>query len=83
MEDSYWGRVKGLQRAHKISQNDLAEYTGIPIRTLWGWIYRDCIPDASRACLIAQALGVTVEYLVTGVDDIPEGKTGILTLSHA
>ena len=57
-------------KSHKITQKKFALYTGIPHRTLVGWIHRNCIPDASRACVIAEALGVTVEYLVRGSDDI-------------
>ena len=70
MQDNFWARVKRLMKSHKISQKNFALYTGIPIRTFWGWIHRNCIPDASRACAIAEALGVTVEYLVRGIDDI-------------
>ena len=69
MQDYFWARAKRLIKAHKLSQKDFAEYVGIPISTFWGWIHRNCIPDATRACAIAQALGVTVEYLVTGIDD--------------
>ena len=57
-------------KAHKISQEKFAEYIGLTVRTLWGWIYHNRIPDAATACSIAEALGVTVEYLVRGTDDI-------------
>jgi len=57
-------------RAHRISQKNFAEYTGIPYRTLIGWMYRNIIPDASRAVLIAEALGTTVEYLVRGTGSV-------------
>jgi len=70
MEDHFWGRAKALMKSHKITQENFALYTGIPTRTLLGWFHRNCIPDASRACAIAEALGVTVEYLVRGSDDI-------------
>ena len=69
MKEDFWIRVKSLIKAHKMSQKAFAEYIGIPIQTFNGWISRNCIPDASRACAIAQSLGVTVEYLVMGVDD--------------
>ena len=69
MAESFWQRAKNLIKSHKISQHDFAVYIGIPPRTFWGWIHRNVIPDASRACLIAEALGVTVEYLVRGTDD--------------
>jgi len=70
MTDQFWIRVKRLLKSHKISQQNFAIYIGVPTRTFWGWIHRNCIPDASRACAIAEALGVTVEYLVRGCDDI-------------
>jgi len=70
MENNFWARVKRLMRSHKITQKNFATYIGIPTRTFWGWIHRDCIPDATRACAIAEALGVTVEYLVRGSNDI-------------
>ena len=70
MEDQFWTRVKRLLKSHRISQENFARYIGIPSRTFWGWIHRDCIPDAARACSIAEALGVTVEYPVRGTDDV-------------
>lgn len=70
MEEQFWVRVKRLIKAHKISRKDFAQYVGIPTKTFDSWIYRNCMPEASRACVIAQALGVTVEYLVMGADDV-------------
>ena len=69
MEDNFWTRVKLHIKAHRMSRKEFAEYTGIPGRTFESWIRRNCIPDATRACVIAQALGVTVEYLIMGIDD--------------
>jgi transcriptional regulator with XRE-family HTH domain len=43
---------------------------GVPAGTFWSWIYRNDIPDARTACAIAESLGVTVEYLVRGTDDV-------------
>jgi transcriptional regulator with XRE-family HTH domain len=67
---SFWSRVKEELKAHRYSQKDLAEYAGIALQTLRGWIHYGRIPDAVTACSIAEALGVTVEYLVRGSDDI-------------
>jgi len=66
----FWTRVKQQIKAHKYSQTKLADYIGIPLQTLRGWIHYKRIPDAAIACNIAEALGVTVEYLVRGSDDI-------------
>ena len=70
MKDSFWVRTKYLLKTHKISQRKLAGYIGIPPGTLLNWIYRDLIPDARTACAIAEGLGVTVEFLIRGTDDI-------------
>jgi len=71
MEQSrFWVRARQQIKAHKYSQKKLAEYIDVPVQTLWGWIHYNRIPDAMTACDIAEALGVTVEYLVRGSDDI-------------
>jgi transcriptional regulator with XRE-family HTH domain len=44
----------------------LAQDIGVSFGTFQGWIARDTLPDAVFAHKIAQALGTTVEYLVTG-----------------
>jgi transcriptional regulator with XRE-family HTH domain len=65
----FWSRVKKELKAHRCSQKYLAEYVGIALQTLRGWIHYDRIPDAITACYIAEALGVTVEYLVRGNEE--------------
>lgn len=70
MEESFWTRAQRLIKAHKISQAKFAEYLSLPLPTFSGWIYHNRMPDAATACCIAEALGVTVEYLVRGNDDI-------------
>ena len=70
MKDLFWVRTRYLLKTHKISQRNFAGYIGIPPGTLWNWMYRNLIPDAKTACDIAESLGVTVEFLVRGSDDI-------------
>ena len=65
-ENTFWGRVRILIRAHKISQEKFASYTGINYYTLKSWLYYDRIPDIYTACDIADALGVSVNYLARG-----------------
>jgi len=64
----FWKRVRTQIRAHKVSQTQLAEHIGLNPRTFQGWIYHNRLPDIDSALLIAAALGVGVEYLVTGQD---------------
>jgi transcriptional regulator with XRE-family HTH domain len=50
-----------------LQQKELAHKTKIHIRSIEKYLQNDgSIPSADKAVKIAQALGVTVEYLVTG-----------------
>lgn len=54
---------------------ELAYATGIPKQTIDNYLLSNgSMPTADKAVAIAQALGVTVEYLVTGME-IPNKKT--------
>ncbi|MCL2270671.1 MAG: helix-turn-helix domain-containing protein [Treponema sp.] len=56
-----------------IQVKELAEITGISRYTLGNYLsVRERIPTADVAVKIAQALGVSVEYLVTGEEHIIE-----------
>ena len=50
-----------------IEQKELAAKTGISLKTIENYVKKDSsVPSADKAVLIAQALGVTVEYLICG-----------------
>ena len=50
-----------------MEQKELAAKTGLSLKTIENYVKKDSsIPSADKAVLIAQALGVTVEYLVSG-----------------
>ena len=50
-----------------IGQKELAAKTGLSLKTIENYVKKaSSVPSADKAVLIAQALGVTVEYLVTG-----------------
>ena len=68
--DSFWGRVIILMRAHKISQVKFAAYIGVSFGTFKDWLRFNRLPDIYTACDIADALGVSVDYLARG----KEGK---------
>ncbi len=55
-----------------IKVKELASHTGISPRTIEGYLSsRASIPPADVAFKIARALGVTVEYLITGEERDP------------
>ena len=68
---SFWNRVKQLIKSNNTTQRGLSETIGLSARTLEIKIGRKSAPDVFEAYKIAQALGVSVEYLVTGSDTNP------------
>ena len=64
----FWARTKSLIKSHKITQQKFAQYAEISYSTLKNWIYYGVLPDVNSAYKIATALGVSMEYLVTGAD---------------
>ena len=68
---SFWNRVKQLIKSNNTTQRGLSETIGLGARALEIKIGRKSVPDVFEAYKIAQTLGVSVEYLVTGSDANP------------
>ena len=50
-----------------MKQKELGAKTGLSLKTIENYLKKDSsVPSADKAYLIAQALGVSVEYLITG-----------------
>ena len=72
-----------------VKQRELAAKSGLSLKTIENYIKKESsIPSADKAVLIAQALGVSVEYLVTGrkdkkpdITDNAKNRELLLTLS--
>jgi len=64
----FWKVVKKEVEKQNTSFEWLYQKTNIPKGTFSSWKNRDIIPRADEALLIAQALNVSVEFLLTGVD---------------
>ena len=62
----FWNNVKFLLKENKITQKQFSVMLDLPDRTIENWIGRNTIPDAITSVKIAQSLGTTVEFLVTG-----------------
>ena len=59
-------RVKELLKAQNATQDKIAKQINERADTFSKWIQKDRLPDAEQSYKIAVALGVSVEYLVTG-----------------
>lgn len=66
VNEPFWDRIKQLLKEQKLSQEKFAGRIGICYGTLKHWICYGLIPDIITGLEIADVLGVTVEYLVTG-----------------
>ena len=66
---AFWGRVKVLIKAHKITQVKFADHIGLSPGTLRTWIHFNRIPDVGTAFDMAAALGVSPHYLVYGKEN--------------
>jgi transcriptional regulator with XRE-family HTH domain len=66
-------RLENLIIEKNTKQSVIAEACGIAQNTISGWKKRGTLPQADVAVKLAQELGVTVEYLVTGQDKLDQG----------
>ena len=72
--------LKGELGYKGISVKELAHATGIPKKTIDNYLLSNgSMPTADKAVAIAQALGVTVEYLVTGNAPPRKGQNRFLS----
>jgi transcriptional regulator with XRE-family HTH domain len=65
----FWQRTKELLRVRKITQEQFAVSINLHYATFRFWIRRGLLPDADTTLGIADALGVSVGYLVNGVEE--------------
>jgi transcriptional regulator with XRE-family HTH domain len=65
---SFWKRVNSLIKSRKTKQEAIAAQCNISYQTLRGWVANKRYPGTPETHRIAQALGTTVEYLVSGTE---------------
>ena len=74
----FWKMVKREVERQRTSFEWLYRKTHIPKGTFASWKSRNIIPRADEAFCIAQALNVSVEYLLTGSDHSPESSNPVI-----
>ena len=65
----FWNKALSIMKEKKLKQIDLADATGKNKSSVSDWINHDVYPKVDDALKIADLLGVSVRYLVTGQDD--------------
>ena len=74
---SFGVNLKEIMGAMDFTAVDLSKRTGIPKDTINSYLKTGGpIPAADKAVKIAQALGTSVEFLVTGFEDSQKGQPG-------
>lgn len=64
-------RIFYILKEKKLKQKDLAAYTGISTSAISAWNKNNTNPAAESISIIADFLGVSVEYLLTGKEKSP------------
>lgn len=62
----FWEITTALMNEKNIKQKDIARITGKSTSCTSAWVCRDTIPQADDALKIADYLGVSLRYLITG-----------------
>ena len=82
--ETFWGRVKPLIKAHKMTHAKFAQYLGVSPHTFSGWIKHERVPDTSTAYDMAVTLGVPLNYLLGGREaEIADWRLKELTMRDA
>lgn len=66
--DSFWKNVSQVLKSKKISQEKMCEDIGISIWTLRGSISKQILPRVDIAKTIADYLGTSIDFLLTGTE---------------
>jgi len=63
----FWSRLKNEIKAKNTTQEWIAGKIGVPLSTFRKWMTRKTYPNIKEGTEIAKLLGVSAEYLVTGI----------------
>ena len=74
----FYDQVKSLAKINKVTIEFVVGKAGLSLGSYNAYRRRENLPRADEALKIAQALGTTVEYLVTGEDGLSAGERELL-----
>lgn len=67
-------RIRQARERAGVSQNDLGQRIGVLGQTIWRYEDGRIEPRGAVAVALAEALGVTTQWLLTGAEDDPSGR---------
>lgn len=68
-------RIQNLRKSKGISQEELADKIGVSRQAVSKWESEQSLPDIEKICLLSDYFGVTTDYLLKGIEQIPETVT--------
>ena len=78
---SFWQNVENELKYKNISRKELADRASFAVSGISLGLSHDSVPSADVAVRIAEVLGVSVEYLVTGREPVDIPKENV-TMVH-
>lgn len=81
----FWTKVLDTMKEQKLRKQDVIDRASINGSTFHNWIKRDTLPQVDEALKLADALGVSIRYLVTGLDEeqLPHDIQEIVKLCYS
>ncbi|MCL2721877.1 MAG: helix-turn-helix domain-containing protein [Treponema sp.] len=64
----FWIRLKSELKEKNTTQEWIAGKIGVPLSTFRKWMTKKTYPDIKEGTEIAKLLGISAEYLVTGIE---------------
>lgn len=71
--------IKQLRKQRGLNQSDFANLAGVSFSTYRRWEKGERTPNVATLHALASALGVSVDYLLTGTEDAPESNAELKT----
>jgi len=71
----FWTRLKNEIKAKNTTQEWIAGQIEVPFGTFRKWMTRKTYPNLKEGTEIAKLLGVSAEYLITGIEPTDMEKT--------
>ena len=68
-------RIQHLRKSKGISQEELADKVGVSRQAVSKWEQGQSTPDIEKVILLSEFFDVTTDYLLKGIEPIPENTT--------
>lgn len=76
-------RIFSLLESKNLSQKDLAKYAGLSPAAISGWKNKKTSPSSDKLVKISEFLGVSVYYLLTGMEESSPFPVSALVMDSA